>query len=253
MSLQIKDLEKIRDSQEVIDMYVEKVDDNFNLIGYVGKNIKAILPRAEFSSIVEDDGLVDTKNIVNKAGKRLQVCIKQIIVENDSNVVIVSKIVLELKVRKWMYLHLKPGIKLKGIVRGATSFAAFIDVGGGVTGMLKLPDITDMHINEVTDVLKLGQRIDVVVKSYDRDTGKIELSYKELLGSFEKNVKKIKEGDIIEGIARNRSKTGIYIELKNNLSGIADHVAGIEYGQRVLVSVKRINLETKKIKLIIIG
>lgn len=246
-------LEKIRDSEEVIDMYVEKVDDSFNLIGYIGKNIKAVLPREEFSSIVEDDGLVNTKNIVNKAGKKQQVCIKQIITEEDKDVVIVSKKILELKVRRWMYLHLKPGMKLKGIVRGATNFAAFVDVGGGVTGMLKLSDITDMHINEVTDVLKLGQRVNVIVKNYDRDTGKIDLSYKELFGDFEKNAKKLKEGDIIEGIARNRSKTGIYIELKNNLSGIADHVAGIEYGQDVLVSIKKINLESKKIKLIIIG
>ena len=246
-------LEKIRDSQEVLDMYIEKVDDSFNCIGYVANKVKAILPREEFSSVVEDDGLVNTKNIVNKAGKKMQVCIKQIITENDENVVIVSKKTLELKVRKWMYMHLKPGMKLKGVVRGATDFAAFVDVGGGVTGMLKSSDITDMHINKVTDILKLGQRINVLVKKFDKDTGKIDLSYKEMLGTFEENIKKFKEGDIVEAIARNRTRTGIFVELKPNVIGIADHVSGIEYGQNVLVSIKKINLETKKIKLIIIG
>ena len=66
-------------------------------------------------------------------------------------------------------------------------------------------------------------------------------------------VLKIKEGDIVEGIVRNRIKTGVFIELKNNLVGLAEHVNGIEYGQKVLVSIKRINVEKKKIKLIIIG
>ena len=246
-------LEKIRDSQEVLDMYIESVDNSFNCIGYIADNVKAIMPREEFSSVVEDDGLVDTKNIINKAGKKIKVCIKQIITENDKDIAIVSKKILELKVRKWMYLHLKPGMKLKGIVRGATDYAAFVDVGGGVTGMLKTPDITDMHIKKVTDILKLGQRINVIVKKFDKDTGKIDLSYKEMLGTFESNIKKFKEGDIVEAIARNRTRTGIFIELKPNVIGIADHVSGIEYGQKVLVSIKKINLESKKIKLIIIG
>ncbi len=67
------------------------------------------------------------------------------------------------------------------------------------------------------------------------------------------NVKKFKEGDIVEGIIRNRIKSGVFVELKPNLVGLAEHVNGIEYGQKVLVSIKRINVEKKKIKLIIIG
>lgn len=113
--------------------------------------------------------------------------------------------------------------------------------------------MSDIYFQHASDMFKIGQRIEVLVKSYDRDTGRIELSYKELQGSFEENIKKIHEGDIIEGIVRNRIKTGVFIELKNNLVGLAEHVNGIEYGQKVLVSVKRINIEKKKIKLIIIG
>ena len=93
----------------------------------------------------------------------------------------------------------------------------------------------------------------LTVKKFDRDTGKIDLSYKESLGTFEQNVKNLKEGDIVEGIIRNRMKTGIFVELKPNLVGIAEHINGLEYGQKVVVSIKRINKEKKKIKLIIIG
>jgi ribosomal protein S1 len=66
-------------------------------------------------------------------------------------------------------------------------------------------------------------------------------------------VKKLSEGDIVEGVVRNRTKTGVFVELQPNLVGLAEHVSGIEYGQKVLVSIKRIIPEKKKIKLIIIG
>lgn len=252
-NLSLEELQNIKDNQQVLDMYIEEIDENLNMIGKIGKNVKAIIPRGEASSVVGEDGLVEEKFIVNKVGKVLPVCIKEIVQNNDSIELIMSKRLLELKVRKWMYMHLKPGVKLRGIVVGLKDYAAFIDVGGGVTGILKLHDMSDSRLTNASDMFKLGQRINVVVKKYDRDTGRIELTYKELLGTFEENVKDFKEGDIVEGIVRNRIKSGVFVELKPNVIGIAEHVNGIESNQKVLVSIKKINLEKKKIKLVIIG
>lgn len=250
----IEQLEKLKESQQVLDMYVEDIDDNFNMIGIVGKDINAIIPRNEASSIVGDDGMVEERHIVNKKNKVIPVCIKDIIKRDDNTFeLIMSKRMLEIKVRKWMYMHLKPGMKLKGVVVSTTDYAAFVDIGGGVTGILKIQDMSDSMLQNASDMFKVSQKIDVVVKRYDRDTGRIELSYKELLGSFEENVKKYHEGDIVEGIVRNRIKSGVFVELQPNLVGLAEHVNGIEYGQKVLVSIKRIIPEKKKIKLIIIG
>ena len=251
--LTLEELQNIKENQQVLDMYIEEIDENLNMIGKIGKNVKAIIPRGEASSVVGEDGLVEEKFIVNKVGKVLPVCIKDIIQDDNGVHLIMSKRILELKVRKWMYMHLKPGIKLRGIVVGLKDYAAFVDVGGGVTGILKLQDMSESRLTNASDMFKLGQRINVVVKRYDRDTGRIELSYKELLGSFEENVKEFKEGDIVEGIVRNRIKSGVFGELKPNVIGIAEHVNGIESNQKVLVSIKKINLEKKKIKLIIIG
>ncbi len=249
----VKDLEKIKKEEQVLDMYVEDIDDSLNMVGIVGKDIKAIIPRDEASSIVGDDGLVEEKFIVNKKGKIIPTCIKEIIERDGVIELILSKRILELKVRRWMYMHLKPGMKLKGIVISTTEYAAFVDVGGGVTGILKLPEISDVPLQHTSDVFHLGQRIEVIVKKYDRDTGRIELSYKELLGTFEENVSKLNEGDIVDGIIRNRIKSGVFVEIKPNLVGLAEHVNGVEYGQKVLVSIKRIIPEKKKIKLVIIG
>lgn len=249
----ISELEEIKKKQEVIDMYVEDIDESFNMVGISLNKIKSIIPRDEASSIVGEDGLVEEKYIVNKKGKVLHVCIKDIIQNGENIELVLSKKILELKVRKWMYMHLKPGMKLKGTVVNTADYACFVDVGGGVIGILKSKDITDSVLQTTADIFKVGQRINVIVKKYDRDTGRIELSYKEFLGSFEDNVKNLKEGDIVEGIVRNRIKTGIFIELKPNLVGMAEHVNGLEYGQKVLVSIKKISIEKKKIKLVIIG
>ncbi len=250
----LEQLQKIKNEEQVLDMYVENIDESLNMVGIVGSDIKAIIPRDEASSIVGDDGLVDLKHIINKKGKVIHTCIKEIILNNNGIIeLVLSKKILELKVRRWMYMHLKAGMKLKGVVVSTTEYAAFVDVGGGVTGILKLNDITDMKIQHSKDVLRVGQRIEVIVKKYDRDTGRIELSYKELLGSFEENIKKFKEGDIVEGVIRDRIKSGVFVELAPNLVGLAEHVNGIEYGEKVLVSIKRINVEKKKIKLVIIG
>lgn len=249
----LKQLEEIKNKQEVVDMYVTDIDDSYNMIGIVGKDIKAIIPRDESSSIVGDDGLVEEKHIINKKGKILHVCIKDIINNNDNVELIVSKKILELKVRKWMYMHLKPGMKLKGVVVSTNDYAAFVDVGGGVTGILKLENISDILIQKASDVLHIGQRINVIVKKFDRDTGRIELTYKEILGTFEDNISKFKEGDIVDGIIRNRIKTGIFVEIAPNVVGLAEHVNGLEYGQKVLVSIRRIIPEKKKVKLVIIG
>ena len=250
----LEQLEEIKKNMQVLDMYIEESDVNLNLLGYIGNDIKALMPREEVSSIVGEDGLVEEKYIVNKVGKSIPVCIKDIINSDDGKIeVILSKKILELKVRRWMYMHLKPGIKLKGIVVNLLEYGAFVDVGGGVTGLIKLQDLSENRVRHPNEILRIGQRINVIVKKFDRDTGKIELSYKEQLGTFEQNVKKLKEGDIVEGIVKNRIKTGIFIELKPNLIGLAEHVNGLEYGQKVLVSIKKISMENKKIKLIVIG
>lgn len=249
----IEELKEALKSKQAFEAYIEDVDDKYNLhCIFVGN--KGIIPREEVSCVVEDNGLVNEEFCVKKKGKIMQVCIKEI-KENEQGIeeIILSRKELELKVRRWMYMNLKPGMKLKGVVRGLTDYAAFIDVGGGVTGIVKIDEISVVRIQNPSEKLKLGQRVLAVVKKFDRDTGRIELSLKDALGTFKDKVKKLKETDIVEGIVRSRTKSGMFIELENNLVAMSEHVSGIEYGQKVLVYIKKINLEKEKIKVEIIG
>ena len=258
MSKRIYTLAKLQEAMEnkqAFEAYIEDVDGKYNLHCVFAGNSKGIIPREEVSCVVEDDGLVSAEFCLKKKGKIMQVSIKEIIVDDEKNIkqIILSRKELELKVRRWMYMNLKPGMKLKGIIRGLTDYAAFVDVGGGVTGIVKIEEISAVRIQNPSDKLKLGQRVESVVKKFDKDTGRIELSLKDALGSFADKVKKLKEQDIVEGIVRSRSKTGMFIELENNLVAMSDHVSGIEYGQKVLVYIKKINVEKEKIKVEIIG
>ncbi len=252
--MSIADLEEAMKTGQVFDALVKQVDSNLNLNVFFAYGIKGIIPREEVSSLTGENGLVEEKLCLGKEGKIIQVSIKEIKKKDGRvDVVVLSRRELELKVRKWMFMHLKDGMKLKGAVRGMTDYAAFIDVGGGVTGMLKIEDISHIRISKVSDKLKMGQRLEVMVKKFDRDTGKIELSIKEMAGTFKEKASKLKEGDLVDGIVRNREKNGIFIELANDLVGLAEHVSGVEYGQKVLVHIKKINMEKERIKLKIIG
>lgn len=249
----LEELQEAMKNKQAFEAYIESVDSEYNLLCLFAGNL-GIIPREEVSCVVQDNGLVDPEFCLKKKGKIMQVCIKEIITNGDEvEQIILSRKELELKVRRWMYMNLKPGMKLKGVVRGLTDYAAFVDVGGGVTGIVKIEEISSVRIQNPSEKLKLGQRVQCVVKKFDKDTGRIELSLKDAMGSFADKVKKLKERDIVEGIVRSRSKSGMFIELPNNLVAMSEHVSGIEYGQKVLVYIKKINLEKEKIKVEIIG
>lgn len=249
-----EELNEAMKKQQAFEAYVNDVDGEYNLHCIFAGDVKAVIPREEVSCIVEDDGMVSSDFCMKKKGKIIQACIKELVCDNEEiKRVVLSRKDLELKVRKWMYINLKPGMKLKGIVRGLTDYAAFVDVGGGVTALLKIEEVSHVKIEKISDKLRIGQRIQAIVKKYDKDTGRIELSLKEALGDFKSRIGSLKEGNVEEGVVRSRTKTGLIIELKNGLVAMSDHISGIEYGQKVLVYIKRINIEKEKIKVEIIG
>ena len=93
-----------------------------------------------------------------------------------------------------------------------------------------------------------------MVKSIDREQGKVILSYKELFGSWEENAEKFAPGIKVKGKVREteKNKNGIFIELTPNLVGMAEYEEGLVYGQDVDVYIKKIDTNKKKIKLLIV-
>ncbi|MBQ7410393.1 MAG: S1 RNA-binding domain-containing protein [Clostridia bacterium] len=133
-------------------------------------------------------------------------------------------------------------------------FGAFVEIGGGVVGLLHIEDISVSRIKSPEERFSIGQKINVMIKSIDKDNNKIVLSYKELLGDWDENIKEYTEKTVVEGIVKeaDKFKNGIFIELKPNLVGLAEYKEGVEYGQKVNVYIKKIIKERKKIKLLIV-
>ena len=94
-----------------------------------------------------------------------------------------------------------------------------------------------------------------MIQSVDKNLNRIELTHKELLGTWEDNIASYQEGEKVKGIVKEIEKqgNGIFIELKPNLVGLAEYKEGYEYGQQVEVYIKKIVKDKKKIKLLIVS
>lgn len=145
------------------------------------------------------------------------------------------------------------GSKVSGFIKNIQPYGAFIHTDNGLEGLLYIEDISVARIKTPFERFRIGQRIDVIIKNVDLEKNKIYFSYKELLGTWEDNVKEFKEKTVVQGIVREteKNKRGIFIELKPNLVGMAEYKEGMEYGQKVDVYIKKIVEDKKKIKLII--
>lgn len=239
-------------TQEILEAKVVNCDENYNLYVNFGDDRVGIINRNEIETNASSDIDLFKKNVsTSKLNKYVQFKVKGI---DEANNYILSRKDVEKEAMSWVKEEVTEGNILKGIVKSIQPYGAFVEIGGGVVGLLHIEDISVARIKSPKERIRVGQKINVMVKSIDKDQDRIILTYKELLGSWEDNVKDIVEGTTIVGKAREveKSKNGIFIELKPNLVGLAEYKDGIEYGQNVNVYVKKIIPEKKKIKLIIV-
>ena len=150
-------------------------------------------------------------------------------------------------------VELKPGDIVSGVVKTIKPYGAFIKLETGKMGLAFIEDLSVCRIKSPAERFEIGQKVKIMVKSIS-DDGKINLTYKELFGTWEENIVKFKEGTKVKGIVRDKekNKNGIFIELTPNLVGMAEYTEDYRYGQDVDVYIKKIIPEKKKIKLDII-
>ena len=246
------ELKKAYYSGEVIQGYVDKCDENYNLHINLGNDIKGFISREDVDALnFDQDGLVKSNICKNKANTFIQFKVKEI--KSDNEFLLTRKKVEEDAIN-WVKNYLQPGMIVNGIVRNIRKYGAFVDIGGGIVGLLHIEDISISRIKTPEERFFIGQKIKVMIKSIDKDLGKVILSYKELLGDWNENIKDFQEKMIVDGIVKeaDKYKNGIFIELKPNLVGLAEYQEGFNYGQKVKVFIKRIIQDKKKIKLIIV-
>lgn len=237
---------------EILQGKVNKCDSNYNLYVDFGNDVKGVIPREEVEAVnIDETGFPKPNICTSKVNRYVQFKVKDI---DSKNNFILSRRAVGEDALNWMTNELQEGMVVNGIVKSMQPYGVFVEIGGGIVGLLHIEDISVARIKTPAERLKIGQKINVMIKSIDRKLERVILTYKELLGTWEDNVKDFNEGQTVKGIAREteKFKNGIFIELKPNLVGMAEYKEGIEYGQNVDVYIKKIIPDKRKIKLLLV-
>lgn len=151
-------------------------------------------------------------------------------------------------------MDIKKGQIVDGTVTGIKPYGAFIEIEDGPVGLAFIEDLSVVRIKSPKERVKIGQKVKCMIKSIDEETGRVNLSYKDCLGTWEENIEKFKEGMKVKGIVRDteKRKNGVFIELTPNLVGMTEYTEDLKYGETVDVCIKKIIPEKKKVKLVIV-
>ncbi|MBE8954889.1 MAG: 30S ribosomal protein S1 [Quinella sp. 2Q5] len=155
---------------------------------------------------------------------------------------------------------LHEGDVLTGTVKRLVDYGAFIDVGG-VDGLAHISDLSWERVSHPSDVLKVGQEVDVYVKNVDPDAHRISLSVKQTQRDpWLDRAENYREGDLIEGKIVKLTKFGAFMEIEPGFDGLipmgelsdrrienADEAVAV--GDICRVKVMRIDLKRKRISL----
>ena len=213
--------------------------------------MKGIIPREE-GALGIDDGSVRDIAIISRVNK--PVVFKIMSFQKDENgepYALLSRRAVQKECMEEYISKLSPGFVIDAVVTHMESFGVFADIGAGISALMPIDSISVSRIPHPSARFSAGQRIKAVVKSVD-EAGRITLSYKELLGTWEENAGFFKAGETVPGIVRSVERYGIFVELRPNLAGLAEYVPGVVPGQHASVYIKNLIPERMKVKLIIV-
>lgn len=182
----------------------------------------------------------------------------------DNRKIILSRRVLleeeEKEAREKLWATIEEGQTLKGVVQRIASFGAFIDLGG-VDGLLHISEMGWGRVKQPTDVVNVGDEIEVYVLAADQQKGKISLSLKKLLSNpWDNAEERFPVGTVVHGKVVRLAPFGAFVSLEDGVDGLVhisqiswDHIEKVEdalkVGQEVDVKVLDVNKERKRISL----
>ncbi len=246
----IEGLEKALEKGEILEAVAVMCDHNLNLHVELGSKIKAIIPKSEIQ--YQTSGTVKDIAILTRVGKA--VCFKVTGFQKTASgqkIAILSRRAAQKECLLNYVSTLVPGDIIPTKITHLEGFGAFVDIGCGISSLLTIDSISVSRINHPSVRLSVGDLLYTVVKNIDSD-GRIYVSEKELLGSWQENAALFSEGQTVKGIIRSVENYGVFVELRPNLAGLAEYRSDSRPGQTAAVYIKSIIPEKMKIKLIII-
>ena len=225
-------------------------DCDHNLILDLGC-MKGVIPRAE-AAVAAHDGDVRDIAIISRVNK--PTCFKILCFakrKDGTDYAILSRRAVQEECRREYIDKLTPGDIVPVSITRLEPFGCFVDIACGIISMIPIDFISVSRISHPSDRFTNGQSIYAVVRSID-ESGKITLSHKELLGTWEQNAQNFHIGETVSGIIRSVENYGIFVELTPNLAGLAEPKENVYAGQQASVYIKNLIPDKMKVKLIII-
>lgn len=246
-----KELEKLKEADEIINGRIVQIVKGGLLVDIVG--IRGFVPSSQ----------IQEKETRYAVGDKIELKILTLD-EEQNNLVLSNKKVysdtLE-SAKKVVFSQVEVGQVVKGKVVRIASFGAFVDIGG-VDCLLPLSQISWKWVEHPTDLLKIGETIDVAIFDVDKEKQRITLSLKNVTDDPWVGVaNELKEGDTREGVVTRLKNFGAFIEVYPGVEALLPHNEVVEYqnshnsilevGAKIDVVIMKFNPEDKRISLAI--
>jgi small subunit ribosomal protein S1 len=167
-------------------------------------------------------------------GKTIRAAVLKIDLERR-NIVISRRRLIEIEreeARKTLLTIVKEGDIVKGTVTNIAEFGAFIDLGG-IDGLLHITDMSWGRVNHPSDIVKIGQEVEVKVLNIDREREKVALGLKQREPSpWEEIEKKYPVGARVHGKVVSLMSYGAFVRLEDGIEGLV-HVSEMSWTRRV--------------------
>ena len=249
-------LERAMNEGRILESTVAFCDSSMRLHIELG-GVMGIMERSEALFCRPGESIKDIA-VITRVGK--PICFKIIGFRKESGTVtpILSRRAAQEECNRIFLAALRAGDIIRAKVTHLESFGAFVDIGCGLSSLLTVDCISVSRISHPRDRLSVGDNISVVVKSREEDSGRIYVTMRELLGTWEENAAAFEVGQTVSGIIRSIENYGVFIELSPNLAGLAeikDDSFALDkaiIGSAAAVYIKSILPDRMKVKLVLI-
>lgn len=245
--------ESFKNGESVVGLIDGKVKGGFTV--QLG-GIRAFLP----GSLVDVRPVRETAHL---EGRELQFKVIKLD-QKRNNVVVSRRAVIESEnstERENVLANLQEGQEVKGIVKNLTDYGAFVDLGG-VDGLLHITDMAWKRVKHPSEIVNVGDEIEVKVLKFDRERQRVSLGLKQLGEDPWSNIAaRFPIGSNIEGKVTNLTDYGCFVEICDGVEGLV-HVSEMDWtnknihpskvvsvGDNVMVKVLEIDEERRRISL----
>lgn len=154
-------------------------------------------------------------------------------------------------------LDLEPGMELKGKVKSITDFGAFVDLGIAQDGLVHISELERRRVKKVTDVVQVGDEVQVWVKKVDKKRGRISLT---MVRPVTRRFRDLKPDTVIKGVVTRIEPYGVFIDIGTGRDGLV-HVSEltegyigspgevVSIGDKVKVRVLKVDRKARKVDL----